>query len=76
MVLGRTSRGFETNAETFVARKGDRSFVMRKKSRWMNWVLEEADRFDTAMPWERRVRTGGWKKRLAKRYPILRAIGA
>ena len=49
---------------------------MRKQSRWMKWVIEEADNFDTALPWERRVRTGHWKKRLADRFPILRAIGA
>lgn len=38
---------------------------MRTKRRWLNWVLDEADRFDTALPWERRTRTGKWKQRLS-----------
>lgn len=37
--------------------------IMGKRSRWMKWVLAEADSLDVPLPWSRRVRSGRWKTR-------------
>jgi hypothetical protein len=34
---------------------------MRPKRRWMRWIFEEVDQFDTVLPWERGYRRSGWK---------------
>jgi len=47
---------------------------MRTKRRWMIWVLEEVETFDTPMPWERGYFRKGWKKPAARRKtPLLAA---
>ncbi len=38
---------------------------MAKRSRWMKWVLAEADSLDVEMPWSRRVRSARWKTRMS-----------
>jgi len=37
---------------------------MAKQRRWMKWVLEEAETFNTIMPWERGYARTGWKTKL------------
>ena len=36
---------------------------MKIKRRWMRWVFDEVETFDTRMPWERGYARKGWKKK-------------
>ena len=38
---------------------------MGKQSRWMEWVLDEADRLNVTLPWHRKTRSSAWKRRLS-----------
>ena len=39
---------------------------MNGRRRWMKWIFEEVETFDTPMPWSRSARTGAWKRHLSK----------
>lgn len=38
---------------------------MPTQRRWMKWVIEEANSFDTVLPWERRANRTHWRRHLA-----------
>jgi len=47
---------------------------MPKQRRWMRWVFEEVETFDTVLPWSRHAPRGLWHRHLKKQK--LRAISS
>jgi len=41
--------------------------MMPKQRRWMKWMLQEAEAFDTVLPWERGADRTLWRRHLATR---------
>jgi hypothetical protein len=37
--------------------------IMRLQRRWMRWIFEEVETFNTRMPWERGYARKGWKSK-------------
>ncbi len=37
---------------------------MNVKRRWMKWIIEEADRLEATMPWDRTTDRGAWRRRI------------
>jgi len=48
--------------------------LMRKQRRWMKWVFEEVETFDTVLPWSRFAPRGRGQRHLKKQK--LRAISS
>jgi len=44
----------------------DRIRMMRIKKRWIKWIVEEADAFDTVLPWERGADRSAWHRHLER----------